>query len=160
MNRQKLLLLCLGATLGVLPAARAEDPTTPPPPAGSDTPPPPPEHGGHRGGGKMEERLIKALNLTPDQETKWKALTQQEMDAGKTIHQDGSLSKEQKWAKMKDNQKTFDAQKRALLNPDQQTKFDEFLAKRAERMQRRRGGEDGAPPPPPPPPPASSSDGK
>lgn len=103
----------------------------------------------------MEEKLIKALNLSPDQETKWKALGQQEMDAMKAARQDTSLPKDQKWAKAEEIRKDFEGQRRALLNPDQQAKFDEFLAKRA---QHHHGGQEGAPPPPPPAPPPS--DGK
>ncbi|HEY4299568.1 MAG TPA: hypothetical protein VGM73_01760 [Candidatus Didemnitutus sp.] len=145
MNRQKILILCLGTVLGILPAAVADDAPPPPPPAGGSEslpPPPPPEHG-HR-----SERMIKALNLSPDQETKWKAVDQQEKDAMQAVHHDASLTKEQKWAKMGDVRKSFESQHRALLNSDQQTKFDEILAKMRERMQHRHDQE-GAPPPPP-----------
>jgi len=148
-NHSKILLLCLAAGLASLPVLRAEDAPPPPPPGEAGGPGGP--GGGHRGE-RMQEHMIKALGLTADQETKWKALGQQERDAGKAIHDDTSLSKEQKWAKQKSLRESYDGQRRALLTPDQQTKFDEMLAK----MKERREGHDG----PPPPPPAPAADGK
>ena len=86
---------------------------------------------------------------------------QQERDAVKAVHEDSTVPKDQRRAKMGDIRKDFDGQRRALLNPDQQTKFDELRAKMHDRMRDRHDGQgqDGAPPPPPPAP-AAPTDGK
>jgi Spy/CpxP family protein refolding chaperone len=153
-NNLKMILLCLGAGLASLPALRADDapPATPPPAA--------PEGHGGRGHGnrgeKMLEHLAKALNLTPDEQTKWDALNQQERDAVKSLWSDGSVTKDQRRPKMEEIRKNFEGQRRALLTSDQQAKFDEIIAKMRERMHERREGQgqaagQDAPPPPPPP---------
>lgn len=150
-NSLKISLLCLGASLGLMPALRADDTPPTPPPAAPNSPPP---AGGDREQmrERREERLTKALGLSADQQTKWQSLGQQEHDAVKALHEDTTLPKDQKRAKMEEIRKDFEGQRRAILTPEQQTKFDEIIAK----MREHRGGQGqgqgaGAPPPPPPP---------
>jgi Spy/CpxP family protein refolding chaperone len=154
-NRFPILLLCLGTGLGTLTMLRADD--APPPPSA----PPPGAPGGPGGGGHGEhrqERMIKELGLSGDQLTKWQAIGQQERDAVKAVREDASVAKDAKWAKIGEIRKGFDAQRRALLTPDQLPKFDEMLAKRQDRMRNHHDGQGPDGPPPPPPPPAT--DGK
>ena len=54
-----------------------------------------------------------------------------------TKHQDSSLSQQDRRAKMMDIRKNADAQVRALLDSNQQKKWDEMQAKREQRMQKR-----------------------
>jgi len=136
-----LLFLALGASLFLAPFVRAEDNAT-------STPPPEGRRG--RVGERMEKRAVKELGLTADQEAKWKEIGQKQREAMQAIRNDSSLSADDKRAKAMETMKQFSDQRRALLNPDQQKKFDEMQQKMRERFQNRRGGHDDAPPPPPP----------
>lgn len=124
----KLILICASLLLAV-PALRAADEPAAPP-AG--------EKGGRRergpgGPGAMWDRAAKELGLTADQEAKWKEIGQQERAAIKPIMDDQSLSREDRRAKMMEANKPFADQRRAVLTPDQATKFDEMRAKMRER---------------------------
>ena len=127
----KLALLLAGAAVLTTPALRAEDAT---PPADN---PEHSEHGpggpGRRNPGAMMERLAKELNLTADQQAKWKEIGEQERAAMAPIWNDKSLSRDDKRAKMKEVHEDYAAQRRAILTPEQQQKFDELLAKMRER---------------------------
>jgi len=129
----KLLSLLAGLLLLATPVLRADDtpppaPATPPPADGADKP----KHE-RRGGGDMMERAAKDLNLTADQQAKWKAIGEEEHTALKALRDDTSVAKEDKRAKMGEINKTYGDQRRAVLTPDQQTKFDEMRAKMRER---------------------------
>jgi protein CpxP len=135
------VVLALGVTtLGVLPAL-AQD--APPPPPGQGGPP----HGGGMRGNQVEF-LTKKLNLTPDQVTQVKAIDEDTMKQAKAVQEDTSLAGPDKRAKMMDIHKTAQGKIRALLTPDQQTKYDALQAEMRERQQNR-GGPGGPPPPPP-----------
>jgi periplasmic protein CpxP/Spy len=131
------VVLALGvAALGALPAIAQDTPTGPPPQ-------------GPRGGGMEHqvEFLTKKLNLTPDQVTQVKAIddsTRQQMMA---LRNDTSTTSDEKRPKMMAIRQASDAKIRALLTPDQQTKYD---AMQAEMREHRRDGSGGPPPPPPP----------
>ncbi len=81
----------------------------------------------------MQEHAIKALGLNADQEAKWKAIGEQERAALKALHDDTSIAKEDKRAKALELNKSFASQRRAVLTPEQATKFDEQRAKMGER---------------------------
>jgi periplasmic protein CpxP/Spy len=145
--------VALGLTaLSALPAM-AQDPSAPPPP-------PPPGQGGPRGGGRgmqghQVEFLTQKLNLTPDQVTQVKAIDADTMKQGRAVREDSTIADADKRSKMMDIHKASQDKIRALLTPDQQTKFDALQAEMKNRMGGRRGGPGGPPPPPPPPPPAT-----
>ncbi len=127
-NEVLLFVALLGAAF-VLPSLHAEDAPPPPPPPADH-----PEHGpGRRGPGQMWERAAKELSLTADQEAKWKEIGQQERTALEAIRNDESIPKEEKRAKAMEAMKPFADQRRAILTPDQQAKFDELRAKMRER---------------------------
>jgi len=134
MNKSlKVLLLLAGACALAAPVIRAEDTSAPPPPPPADHPDRP-EHGpGRRGPGAMMERAAKELGLSAEQEARWKEIGQQERAAVEPIWSDKSLSREEKRAKMKEINATYADQRRAVLTPEQQTKFDEMLARMKER---------------------------
>ncbi|HET7536846.1 MAG TPA: hypothetical protein VFJ90_10350 [Candidatus Didemnitutus sp.] len=132
-NTSKLLLLSLGACLALTPFVRAQDEKpAPPPPNGERR-----EHMRERG-----EQIMKELGLNDDQQAKWKDLGKQERDAAKAVRDDTTLSQDQKRDKMQEIRKNFEAQRRAVLTPDQQKKADEMRAK----MKEHRGQHDGPPP--------------
>jgi protein CpxP len=160
----RLLLTSAGLALVALPATRAADDTTP---AGATTvttttTTTTPDHmrgpGPGRGGGeRMVQAIIERVGLDADQAAKVKAIFQKQREAGQPVWNDASLSQEQKREKMRAMREESNKEIRALLTPEQQTKFDAVL----KEMQQHRppgggrggpGGQDGPPPPPPPPP--------
>jgi len=62
------------------------------------------------------------------------------------LHQDSSLSQQDRRAKMMDIRNNTNSQVRALLDPTQQKKWDEMQAKREQRMQNHGGSGQQAPP--------------
>jgi periplasmic protein CpxP/Spy len=86
-----------------------------------------PEHGRrHFDPEKRAEMLGKHLNLTSDQQGKVLDVLKSEQSQMESLHSDTSLSQDDRRAKMTDIHKTSNDQIRALLNPDQQKKFDEM----------------------------------
>ena len=111
--------------------------------------------GWHHGPPDPAERtkeLTKQLNLTSDQQTKVQDILQSEHSQMETLHQDSSLSQQDRHAKMMDIRKTGDTQIRALLDSTQQKKWDEMQAKREQwghngQKGQPQGGDQPAPPP-------------
>ena len=127
-NQLKLASLILTLAIAAVPALRAEDA-----PAGK------PEHKRERGPGAMMERAVKQLGLNADQEAKWKAIGEQEKTALQALRDDTSVDKKDKRAQAQEINQGFADQRRAVLNADQATKFDDQRAKMRER--REQGGE-------------------
>ena len=136
----RVAVLAIGATaLSTLPAM-AQDTSAPPQGQG---------HGG-RGGmrGHQVEFLTKKLSLTPDQVTQVKAIDADTWKQSKALHEDTTMAEADKRAKMMDIHKASQEKIRALLTPDQQTKFDALQAEMKSRMGNRHGGQGGPPPAP------------
>jgi protein CpxP len=112
----KLLLALAGLALLVSPGLRADEPAASP----ADKP------DRHERRGDNLKELTKELNLTADQQAQIKATRQQTRDAIKALHDDTSLSQDQKRAKMKELRKGERDQVEALLTPDQLPKFKEL----------------------------------
>jgi len=91
------------------------------------------------------QELTKKLNLTSEQQTKVQEILQSEHSQMESLHQDTSLSQQDRLTKMTDMQKSTHAQIRALLDPTQQKKWDEMQAKREQWGHR--GGDQKSPPP-------------
>jgi Spy/CpxP family protein refolding chaperone len=139
-NSLKFILMLTGLFMLAAPVIRAEEPAAPP----SDKP----DRPEHRGPGAMMERAAKELGLTADQEAKWKEIGQREKTALGAIRSDSTLSREDRRAKAMETNKTFADQRRAVLNADQQKKFDDMRAKMRERGPREPEGHDRQAPPP------------
>ncbi len=132
----KILLSLAGLALAATPALRADEPAAPPAPPADQ-----PAHHGRRE--EMRERfqkMVTDLNLTPDQQAKGQAILKQTAESLKAIHDDTTLSEDQKRAKAKELRHGTEQQIHALLTPDQQAKLKEL------RQQHR---PQGTPPPPP-----------
>jgi Spy/CpxP family protein refolding chaperone len=143
MKRNLILsIIASGATLALVPGLQAQDAgTAPAAPApattGTDT-------GGHPGHhGDMLARLTKQLDLTDDQQAKIKPILETFHSQMQSVHQDSSLSQEDRRSKMKDARETMNSQINAVLTPDQQTKF---AAMQAKMHDHHHGGEAGSPP--------------
>jgi protein CpxP len=141
----RVAILALGAiALSALPAM-AQDPAPPPQGQGG------PHYGGRGGpgmGGHQLEFLTKKLNLTPDQVTQVKTIDEDTWKQFKALREDTSVAGSDKRAKMMDIHKAAQDKIRALLTPDQQTKFDALQT----QMREHRGDHGGGYGPPPPPP--------
>ena len=135
----RVAVLAIGATaLSVLPAM-AQDPSAPPPPQGQAGQ----EHGGRGMRGNQVEFLTKKLNLTPDQVTQVKAIDADTMTQMKALRADTTVADSDKRTKMMDIHKASQGKIRALLTPDQQTKFDAMQTEMRDRM---RDHDHGGPP--------------
>ena len=144
MTRAAILALCTTA-LSTVPMM-AQDNSAPPQQQDQAGP-----QGGRNGGPGREERqvefLTKKLNLTSDQVTQVKAIDDSSRQQMMAVHSDTSIAQADKRAKMMDIHKASQAKIRAVLTPEQATKYDALQAQMQERRQSRDGGQ-GAPAPP------------
>jgi|SRR5579863_8710056 len=158
MLKQCLLVLVAASIMSIaVPFAAAQD-NSPNSPPNDQQSPPARENGGWRHGppdpAERTKELTKQLKLSSDQQTKAQDIFQSERSQMESLRQDSSLSREDRRAKMMDIHKDADTQVRALLDADQQKKWDEIQAKREQRMHDRRqgppdaGSGQQAPPPP------------
>ena len=139
-----LLSLCFGTAFG-----QDQDQAAPPPPSGQQS-----EQGmGHRmGHGPMMpsvddqiKHLTKKLNLSDDQQAKLKPILEDQHKQMETIHNDSSLSREDRFSKMQALRQSSDTQIKGVLNEDQQKNFDKMREEQRGRMGKWKGG-DNAPP--------------
>jgi periplasmic protein CpxP/Spy len=121
----------------------------------------PGEGGGHRRGHMMSpeertEHLTKALSLSDDQKGKVLSILQDEQKQMQAVRSDSSLSRDDRWSKMREIHQNTSNQIKGNLNPDQAKKFDEMEQRMGERREQRGGGanngggdnnKDNAPPP-------------
>jgi Spy/CpxP family protein refolding chaperone len=82
---------------------------------------------------RMQE-LSEKLNLTDAQKTAVKSILANEANEIKAVHQDGSLSDEQKQAKTKEIRDSGREKINAMLTPEQQKKFAEMKGEAGNRM--------------------------
>ena len=145
MLKQSLLILAAAGLISIAaPFAGAQDTSSQPSAPMQD-------NGGRHHGppdpAKRTAELTKKLNLTSDQQTKVQDALQSEHSQMESLHQDASLSQQDRHAKMMDIRKSTDDQIRGVLDSTQQKKWDEMQAKH-EGMHNGHGGppEGGAPP--------------
>lgn len=111
------------------------------------------QEGGHMHHGmgmdpaRRTQELTKKLNLTSDQQSKVQGILQSEKSQMESLHQDNSASQQDRHSKMMDIHKTSSDQIRAVLDSNQQKKWDEMQARREEHMQKHEGAEDKSTPP-------------
>jgi len=150
-----LALTVAGLLYSVNPAALAQDNQG----SSQEAPPPggPPGHGHgrmHMDPSQHAAMLAKHLKLSSDQQSKVEDIFKSEQSQMESLHSDTSLSQQDRRSKMMDIHKATSDQVRAVLNPDQQKKWDEMQSKREERMHNHQGGDNGpggaANPTPPP----------
>jgi periplasmic protein CpxP/Spy len=83
-------------------------------------------------------RLAKRLNLTDDQKSQILPILTEREQQMKSIHEDTSLSQQDRRAKMRTLREDSDAKIKAVLNDDQKQKYDQMQQQRRERMQQHR----------------------
>jgi Spy/CpxP family protein refolding chaperone len=144
MLKQFLLVLVAASLVWIAaPFAAAQDSQS------NDQQSPPSQDNGMRRHGPPDpaertKELTKQLKLTSDQQAKVLDIYQSAHSQMESVHQDTSLSQEDRHAKMMEIHKNVDTQVRALLDSNQQKKWDEMQARREQRMQNR--GQQGPPP--------------
>ena len=126
-------LVC-AAVVSVSPALMAADETVPGP--SPSQPATPPQEGQHRGGGNLLEMLTKKLDLTADQQAKLKPILDDQHEKMKALHEDASLKPEDKKEKAKSLREAANDQIKAILTPDQQTKYAALLAEMKEHREK------------------------
>lgn len=80
---------------------------------------------------ERSEKMKEALNLTPDQQTKIKAIREQNREAAKVLRQNKELSKEAKIVQLKEMRKTTAGKIDSILTPEQRTKKEAFKKQNA-----------------------------
>jgi Spy/CpxP family protein refolding chaperone len=113
---------------------------------GGEKPGPPGQPGKTGDSSKIDvrvKRLADELNLTADQQTKVKSIFQDEEKQLTAVSKDTSLSDQDRHAKIAEIHKNTTQQIRAILNAEQQKKYDEMPNKRGSWKQ------DEKPPKPP-----------
>ena len=84
---------------------------------------------GHFDPAKRTEMLTKKLNLTSDQQSKVLEILKSEQSQMESLRSDSSVQQADRRSKMMDIHKASDDQIRALLDSDQQKKFDAMQSK-------------------------------
>ncbi len=88
------------------------------------------------------QMMTKQLNLTADQQEKIKPMLESQSQQMQALHQDTSLSQEDRISKMQQIRQSTNEQIKSVLNSDQQQKFEEMMS----RHGRGHGGPEMAPP--------------
>ncbi|HEX3352632.1 MAG: Spy/CpxP family protein refolding chaperone [Terriglobales bacterium] len=106
-------------------------------------------HMGHRGMPSVDDQvkhLTKKLNLSADQQAKLKPILEDQRTQMEAVHNDSSLSREDRFSKMQTLRQSSDTQVKALLNDDQQKNFDKMREEQKSRMGKWHKGGENAPP--------------
>jgi protein CpxP len=100
----------------------------------------------HGRGGSMNDpnnqlkHLSKRLNLSDDQQTKIKPILEDEHKQMQQLWSDNSLSRQDRFSKMRGIRENSDAEIKKVLNEDQQKNFDKMREEQRSRMRERSGG--------------------
>lgn len=124
-SRLQIALLTTMLAVAALPAARAVDETQPaPPPTGGAKGPEARPWRGPRGPRERLQRMSEALNLTQEQKDRVAAIFKENAPQIQAIMSDEARARDERRAKMQELRKDMRARIRAVLTPEQQTKFD------------------------------------
>ena len=80
------------------------------------------------------QNMTKTLNLTPDQQAKIKPLLENQSTQMQSLHQDTTMSREDRMAKAQQLRQSTDEQIKGVLTPDQQQKWSEMQTQRQGNM--------------------------
>lgn len=138
--RKKLCTLALTGLFVLGMTAFAQDQSTP------STAPPMHGHGRQMNPDNQLEHLTKALDLSSDQQTQIKPILENQQQQMMQLHQDTSLSRDDKMAKAKSLHADTTSKIEAVLNDQQKQKYEAMQQRMQERMQQR--GQGGAAPQP------------
>jgi Spy/CpxP family protein refolding chaperone len=118
---------------------------------------PPGPNGGHRPGKQMTtderlQRLTQALSLTDEQQQKIRPILESETQQLDALHQNTALTGPDRRDKILAIRDTTTSQIKPILNPDQQTKYEQMMARYTppQGQGQSQGSGQGQPPAPPP----------
>ena len=94
----------------------------------------------------LAKHLTKQLNLSADQQTKLKPILEDQRKQMEAVHNDSSLSREDRFSKMQALRQSSDADIKGVLNEEQQKNFDKMRAEQHDRMKNWHKDGGGAPP--------------
>jgi len=143
-----LALMLAGLVCAVTPSAFAQDNNEQQAPSAGQ-----PQHGyghNHFDPDKRAAMLTKQLNLSADQKAKVTDILKSEQSQMESLRSDASVSQEDRHSKMMEIHKSSNEQIRALLDPDQQKKWEEIQSKQMEHYHHGGQGPAGTPNSPPP----------
>jgi Spy/CpxP family protein refolding chaperone len=133
----KLLILTSGLLVAA-PFIHAADATTS---TGATTPSvsSPAKHHGHRQAAMrhrraLQKKIAHKLNLSADQKTQFKTIGANTRSAVKAVHDNTTLTPEQKKSQVRELVQSARAQRIAVLTPDQKTKLEQMKARVWQRM--------------------------
>ncbi|MGH9503688.1 MAG: Spy/CpxP family protein refolding chaperone [Terriglobales bacterium] len=92
------------------------------------------------------KHLTKKLNLSDDQQAKLKPILEDQRKQMDDLRNDSSLSREDRFSKMREIRQNSDTQIKSVLNDDQQKNFDKMRDEQHDRMKQWHKGGDSAPP--------------
>jgi len=122
--------LCLGLGTALAQDNQEQPPQGPPSGMGA--------HMGHRpmmpSVDDQLKHLTQKLNLTDEQQAKIKPILEDQRKQMEQIHNDSSLSREDRFSKMQQLRTSGDTQIKAVLNEDQQKKFDKMREEQRSHM--------------------------
>ena len=95
------------------------------------------------------KHLTKQLNLSADQQTKLKPILEDQRKQMEAVHNDSSLSREDRFSKMQALRQSSDADIKGVLNEEQQKNFDKMREEQKSRMGKWHRGGENAPATPP-----------
>jgi protein CpxP len=135
-------------SLGVAVFAQDDQNAPPPPPSDQQSGQASGAMGsGHMGGRRMMpsvddqiKHLTKKLNLSADQQAKLKPILEDQHKQMDVIHNDSSLSREDRFSKMQTLRQSSDTEIKSVLNEDQQKSFDKMREEQKDRMGKWRKG--------------------
>jgi protein CpxP len=143
MFKQSLLILAAAGLISIAaPFATAQN--SPSPSQSNDQQSAPAQENGGRHHGPPDpaektRELTKHLKLTPDQQAKVQSALESQRSQMTSLHQDTSLSQQDRRSKMMEIRKSTDEQIRGVLDSNQQKKWDARQARREQKMESRRG---------------------
>jgi Spy/CpxP family protein refolding chaperone len=85
------------------------------------------------------QHMTKMLNLTADQQQKIKPILENQQTQMESLHQDTSMSQQDRMAKMQQLRQSTNQQINGILTPEQQQKFQQMQAQQREHMGRGAG---------------------
>jgi Spy/CpxP family protein refolding chaperone len=100
------------------------------------------DHHGMPSADDQLKHLSEKLNLTDDQQTKLKPILEDQHKQMQQLWNDSSMSRQDRFSKMRELRENSDTQIKSVLNDDQQKKFDEMREDQRNHMRHRmRGGQ-------------------
>ena len=145
-------LLTLVSLCIVPGTAVGQDQAAPPPPPSPQSGQPSEQGMGHHMGRRQMpsvddqlKHLSSKLNLTDAQQAKLKPILEDQHKQMEQIHNDSSLSREDRFGKIQQLRQNSDSQIKSVLNEDQQKNFDKMREEQRSRMNKWRKEGENAP---------------